>query len=647
MNEGYVYLQVFLWGPLVLLALLGLGRFAGRMLGMGEADWGLQMVWGLAVALWIGGWLLWAEVFSPGAVDALVALGVALLVLDRWRWHTGPPWIDTLTAAVRAHPVAELVPWLVLLVFYAGGIAWIGETDRNDDLVSYFAFPRMLYETGTLYDPFAFRRMTTYGGQPFLQALSTRLGSEMNYHFADCALARVLLFGLVRGALRTLRESHPWRVATILTAVLLLPIPRNNTTSELIHAVWLLAVPLTWLAARGQRLQDVFEPQRTNSTPPRALVLCGLVIFAASTFRPHIGFAAATLFSVGVLATSNTARSTRAPWLAIGVTGAMVLALLIPWAAMLHASSGSIAFPPFRGHLSSEFAQMHALTSSPGAALRSGGKLLARVEVVALMLPLLAFAVRSPPWTRWLAISTLAICLLTAAASSALSFPYFYRYVWPIPFALVLFLFLALTLTSTRKARHVLLLASFALVGVVLLPRGVPYLVSIARDIPRQVEARPSPLRVRNQAQYQHIQQAIPAGASVLAMTDLPYLFDHGRNAIHTIDAPGAVSPGGRMPFFAGPEALRNYLLDQGIAFIAYTRPARAILQYRRDYWEDNPRPEPFYREVWAPPMLDLMDNLDLLSTPQRMRAETAKLVLVDLRDAPASVPPDAPSASR
>jgi hypothetical protein len=164
------------------------------------------------------------------------------------------------------------------------------------------------------------------------------------------------------------------------------------------------------------------------------------------------------------------------------------------------------------------------------------------------------------------------------------------------------------------------------------LPAGTVYFSRVALSIGTQLQMAQMPRRAALRRIYQSAQLTIPTGEAALAMADAPFLFDYGRNRILTIDAPGAISPKGEFPYYQGPERVRQYLLSRAIRFVAFTPPANANHLYRREYWLHHPRPESFYKRVWAPPMLDLMDNIRDLRLTYPVTFSSKVLEVVDLR---------------
>jgi hypothetical protein len=71
-------------------------------------------------------------------------------------------------------------------------------------------------------------------------------------------------------------------------------------------------------------------------------------------------------------------------------------------------------------------------------------------------------------------------------------------------------------------------------------------------------------------AKYRNLQHALPQKAVLLEHMDYPFLFDFRRNRILIDDQPGSASLAPGQPFFAGGEALANYLVLNGIQYVAY-----------------------------------------------------------------------------
>lgn len=89
------------------------------------------------------------------------------------------------------------------------------------------------------------------------------------------------------------------------------------------------------------------------------------------------------------------------------------------------------------------------------------------------------------------------------------------------------------------------------------------------------------------------------------------------------------------MPFFAGPDALRNYLKKQGFSYLAFedfSRPGGCL--YDRRLWTHNKDSQDSrYREgrFQARYYLDLMDNIEALALTEEQKFSEAGLTLLRL----------------
>jgi hypothetical protein len=161
------YLLPAVWGLALLAAIFGWGRWLARLLRCERVHVGLSIAWGYAVLLSLGGWLCWLEVAGRNALAALVGIGLTGLLL---RTPSAPE-----IASDAAHPDARATALrvgvasacVVLLgLGYALGL-FDGRYQGADDRGAYFMHARKILETGTLYEPFSFRRLASYGGQAF------------------------------------------------------------------------------------------------------------------------------------------------------------------------------------------------------------------------------------------------------------------------------------------------------------------------------------------------------------------------------------------------------------------------------------------------------------------------------------------------
>jgi hypothetical protein len=133
-------------------------------------------------------------------------------------------------------------------------------------------------------------------------------------------------------------------------------------------------------------------------------------------------------------------------------------------------------------------------------------------------------------------------------------------------------------------------------------------------------------------AAYHRMQDVVPAGAQLLVMVDEPFFFDFRRNPILNLDMPGTASPAPGIPCFVGPEPVAEYLLARGIRYVAFVAPERSTFLYRRVVWWDHMYdPNEIWR-IYAPYMVNVMDNIASLAKTRVALHEEAGMTVLDLK---------------
>ena len=130
------------------------------------------------------------------------------------------------------------------------------------------------------------------------------------------------------------------------------------------------------------------------------------------------------------------------------------------------------------------------------------------------------------------------------------------------------------------------------------------------------------------------MQAAIPSGARVLAMIERPYLLDFARNRIDHWDQAGAASPPPGLPLRAGSDAVASYLVQQGIRYVAFTRPDRSTIDlYSRATWRRLLVGRMRVWRITAPIYLAAFDVVDELARTKKAVYDDGHLVVVDVGD--------------
>src|SRR5579872_1707307 len=160
----------------VLAGFVGWGCAAARVTRVdpNERDWPICASWGMAIVIALAGVLALFGYANQLTLIIIATVGCAFAIA--WFRPRGFDW------------GAALIPGVTLLLFYLPAVA-SREAEPYDDYLAYFPYVKRFLATGTLLDPFGFRRLTTYGGQSLLDALTTAFGSEKNMNLLDRGIA--------------------------------------------------------------------------------------------------------------------------------------------------------------------------------------------------------------------------------------------------------------------------------------------------------------------------------------------------------------------------------------------------------------------------------------------------------------------------
>ena len=641
------------FGALTILAIvaasLGYGYGLLRLAGVRDARLPLAITGGAGLALLsaLAGWPVAAGSFSRGTGLLLLAPGIALLVssareLPRPR---RPGFVQLALAALAA---LFVVPRLL-------GAANSENVNICDDWGAYYHLPKLLLESGSLDEPFGFRRLGTLGVAPLLQSYFFPLWGTAGIRVPDAALGGLLVWGAGRAApALTMPRPPPVRVEAFgLAAVLLsLAIPIANAAPVLLPMG--SALLLFWLTAALVRGHE------------HARAALALAVFWGASAALLTGLRTSNVVFPGLLGLAGLAlalvrRDVGAVrrWLLAAL--AFVLALA-PWSVASWRSSGTPLFPLIPGNyrfpsgLLAPLSAGETLEFVARAALGSG-----------IWLPLLLAAVvaRRSGWGGAAGVSAAALAgtvVATALAFTATDDFSVIRYVTPFVAASVVFLAalwlgaLAEARGGARPRRHAALL--FTTLAALIWPflqvelklmnpkRGglaISYgpalqirrsvgmaLASAGRTFSSGVQG----IEVLNASDFTRVQDLLAADARIVSAVTRPFLWRFDRQVVHMLDCPGQASPPPGMPFSRGPDALARYLVDLGYTHLAFTPPARDLCLYSLPRWRAAKQSGHFLWEAWAPYFIDFLTNEQLIAQRGGVIFEGRELTVVDLRRA-------------
>jgi hypothetical protein len=604
---SYSYWPSFAWGLIVLAAFAGWGCAAARVarIPAEDRDWALSVTWGMAVVIAIGGVLALFGLANRAALIAIAIAGCGFAVTSLCLWSR-PRNLDWGAAAVLA---------VTMIVFYAPSVA-SRNLEPYDDYLAYFPMVHRLLDTGSMIDPFSFRRLSTYGGQSLLDALAITVGSEKNMNVLDAGIAMVALGGLIYSSLRlALRPA----VATACTiAALLVPIVRHNTMSQATGV-------LLWLA--------LYRTFRLKSP-----VLAGLLLAALCTLRSNYIGAAAILALAALVPAAGLITTVRDRLRFAAAAGAGIVC----WALLLYRSSGSPVYPLFAGFARYSYSAGAAWSDRLHAMVVALTNFNALFLLVPLAVALIAIRGAHVPFSAAALLGSLMIPMVLPFSDPASVF----RYVQPIAFGSLLIAVTALIqsdliqINATRRKQIAVVLAlmMFPLWGmyaVISVKQAAGALASLPAEIADETPLYPHDVAAR----YRRLESAVPEAASVYAIVPLPSLFDYKGHRVLPPDLIGCASPPPGMPFFRGPAEVKEYLLSLGIEYIAYNDFDHPSVEtgYWRWWWRERAAFQNPVLKPMTPYVLDLMENVDRLAASEGLIFRDGDLSVIRLNRAPAT----------
>ena len=621
--KGSLLIGGLAWLGFLFFVLSGWGFLVVRAARRSDPEFAMRAMWGACGYLAVAGVFLAANALSRPMVLGLIAIGVAGFA---WRELTAPvaSWSGFVVVCRRAFARPEFAWFTVVLVGIAlvrivGAVATL---DRNpwDDDIAYTPMLKRLLDSGDLIEPFSFRRLGAYGGQTVLQALGGACGSLASVHLIDKGLCFGLALMLFAGHARAVRTQPVWAVVVALV-VILMPDTAINTAS-----CWSGVVVFVGLY---------------RTVVDEDWLLAGLVGGAACTLRANYIVIAAVFIALALLAR----RAERRSWL---VAAAVAIAVLVPYWIAAYRSSGTFLFPVMEGTWNASVS-LRATAASWTDELHFFVACFIESQPIVILPPVFAIIVFTTdtrptrPIVALLLASTLSFVLMVHSFVGSDSH-HLWRYAFAAAITLLAVFALELgaetagPLRIAPTGRWVLLAA--LMVQLVAQREGLAdRFTAVLASIRDARHADPdTAIQARN---YAALQAAAPAGARVAVMLDDAAYLDFDRNRIVHLDTPGYASPAPGLPMFAGPEPLRAYFLGQGIRYVAFVRSQRSRAFYRRPFWIWRIHNDAEIFQLMSAYTLDMIDSLAALAMTSKVLHDVDGLVMLDLGDAPASVPRD------
>ncbi len=619
------YGQAVLWTALVLASFVGWGSILNHWIARKtRLDWGLRAGWGMSLSILIGGFLCLTHLATRVVLVGQVALGLAGLLADWLARSRRAPSASRLhrrlvVAFDRFGLIALVVGGYSVVVMFVMACFGDHAFQPSDDPTLYMALPEKLVQTGSMFEPFAARRLPILGGHVYLHAIFLAVGSPYYLHVVDGGLCVAIAVGLLVGQVKGsgLKDRHILPLALVFLLFFGLRSVRVNTGSIYSGVVGIVTLYRTARVSLGSDLDRPVWPIETRRVVLLAAVTAVTILLRSSLAGDVLPFAV-------LLIASDFVRGARRPWKGktllsllrvLAVFAVVVVVWILPWSLLLRQSCGTFFYPLGHSNLTPGLSFLTHKGDGTDTLSRFVTTVLFAKPVAGLLTFLIAglvpLAGRSRNDLVALTLATM-ICLATLTRS-AFGAQDIARYC----FAAVATAALVTVASVGRNAA----LATLA---------GMAVAVHLAMSMGEWSDVMTSKIVQANAAyvekesdraawdrltsEYIEVQSHVPPGASIVTAVRESFRFDFRRNKIFALDALGAMGPKPGWPAHKGPEALAQYLRHSGVDYVVrvdFNEPGEL---YNRAHWRENLAQKGSILSEWAVFHLDAEDALDGLS---------------------------------
>ena len=629
-----------LWSAAMVASFVGWGSLANLLLARRQwMDWGLRAGWGMAVFILTGGFLCALQLATRPVLVVQVDLGVIALLgtwayrrspglsTSRWRWcvlvAVGRPSVVAVVAGAYA---------MAVLVF----IVFLGDHrfQPSDDLPFYFTLPENLIQAGSMFEPYAARRASSFGGQVYLHAAFLSVASPYYLHVVDAGVSLIVVVSLLVGHVDRLglKPRHAVPIALAMLVLFTLREVRANTASLMSGVAAILALYRTVRVPLGP------SPCRPGwpMEPLRIAMLAGLTVVCICLRTSN---AAAALPFVAIVLVLEVLSQARSPWtrpflLPLVRAGALFAGvsalLLLPWSILLEESTGAFFFPLGHSNITPGWTFLthpKSLAGDLAMHVMHGRPVLFIPFAIAALWPL-----RGTQRSDAVALTLASIIGLVAQTWQSAAFGrnntarYYFAYIAATA--------LVVAVSAGRERARTALIAAavaihLALGGKDTIQSLSPSLAS-ARNALLESTAERDAFDARAN-DYLDLQSHIPSGATMVTAVLEPFRFDFKRNQILVLDFLGGMGPKPGWPFKRGPEALARYLVANGVQYLAWVDFTLPGEFYNRAHWTTHLTRTGEYLQDEAVFQLDAEDSIERLATMRRVVYRVGGMTVINL----------------
>ncbi|MHB8303658.1 MAG: hypothetical protein ACYDC6_12590 [Acidobacteriaceae bacterium] len=634
------------WAWLLLVAFTGWGRLAGKLARVERLPASIACSLGIAVVIFIGGFLNLLQIVYPSVLFALVAVGLALYLWLRRERPEKYSWLDFWKSSSRWSRLLIIATLLILFLRVAATVR-LGSFNISDDSSAYLAFPqKMLASHHFAADYFSDRRViSSLGGAYLLQSFVIAATSLTHIAMADRTLGFILLWAAIFDVGIVFCLST-FQIALMEFLTFLAPQETINLTFVILPISLLLA--MIWL------LVQAAEQENRSGMKSGFLAGCigGCMICLKSTYLPIVGAYALIPF-LFVFWKTRKIKAVQLPLMAS--IGALIL--LGAWMIAMKMTSGTYLFPVLGTGIDySSYGLFHSISKFPTH--RTILKVFLQGFALLVLLSILLL-VRIP---KNILMFSRGVLVASALAITAFNYKsggdFIWRYNFP-QFLTAILVFYAATAFAyrdqplSRGVRLTSYIGMFPLAAMMFYydaagrnPRPFrqmfiekkDYLVALRTSLTAGSLANPS---IKDD--YRRIEQTIPDRGAALEDVAYPFLFNYKHKEIFLMDWPGAASPRPGWPIGQNSHDLVAYLRKQSVRYVVY--------DYRYALWNDAgacvslERPQLYSTELYVLFWMSVLTDhqLDQLRTAYDSIYDDGQIAVVDLTRPLPKTSPEAP----
>lgn len=558
----------------MLVGFTGWGRLSGKLLRVQQLPASVACSLGIAVIIFVGGWLNLIHAIYSSILIGLVIIGLLLYYLLRNERPANYRWLAFWKRAPDWSRIFIIVTILILTLRVVATVR-LATYHNYDDGTAYLAFPQKMLEAHRFApDPFSDRRViSSLGGSYLLQAIVIATTSPSNIGMADRTLGLLLMFVAIFD-LGIAFELAPARIAFMAFVACLIPQETFNLTFSVL--------PISLLLAMIWAIYATFDPEVKGGWRHAAMMgaIGGGLLCLKSTFLPYIGAVALFPYLLHFW-DKKRARALNLPLTA----GIIALLVAASWMIAMRHESGTLLFP-LLGYGVDYSSYGHFIN----LAKFSGTRAIARVFLQAAVLLTLAGVQYSAGIRETRFRLSFSILLAAAFAITAFNYEsggdYIWRYNFPQFLTAILIFFTAAagardTNLDTDPIKLAHAVAAASLVACIFYydvagGHFTPF-YEMSNEIlqyPCDLKASLSGQRLVSpqvRAEYRAMEKGLPPNSVSLDDTARTFLLKDRMGKRFLIDDwPGAAGPRPGWPYSKDPEAVTNYLGQSSVHYIVF-----------------------------------------------------------------------------